>query len=553
LRIRLRPLLGIGGWLVAVVAIVVGIVAYEQRKRRSRRPLQFQWSHAKNLGLREDLRALGGQLKMPLDQTEEGRALLQRFGSGEPMTYEDMRALFDRYRFLALRAYQLAEHRKAELQEAERPPRPRRSATRRLRAASTQWTLEAGDGARLEEYELTNRSDRAVHDVRLRINGHPNWFTIAELVADAVGQADTERDKAMALYRFFEQNCFHNSATRSPEMTDPVKMFNAWGYGLCGQVSQCYALMARRAGLQARAWNLIDHGLAEVFFDGGWRLLDVDIGTTFPVGEEGTLGSLEQVIARGPSFVRRIYQPLVNRRMTDAYVKAFQNRDKHRLFALPPRPDEAFHTIRVDLAPRQAVRWTRANTGVYFTSYIWYRPTTFSNIRYEWRPTESRAALASCRLQGLDVSDGEAGLVLSPRAGQSGWIQIPIDTCYPLVEGFFVFRLEKGTKSRVKVAFRPGQRGWLHLTDKALRPRNKLIYVSLSPFLANGAGDPDYGGTLRLTLSGDARLSTLEVIVIGQIATASLPKLKAGTNRLEWSCRGEAPRVDLQLKWSEKP
>jgi len=554
LKIRLKPLLSATGWIVAVIAIVVGIVRLERRKQKNERPLQFQWTHARDLGLREDLVSLGKELKMPLDQTEEGRALLDRFGSGEPMTHQDMEAVFQHYRFLALRAYQLAEHREAQLRERDEPPRAPKRVARELRATATQWTVTAdGEDARFESYELLNRSDRPVRNVRLRVNGHPNWHSIGELAADAVKGADTDQEKATALYRFFEQNCFHNSATRGSEMLDPVKMFNVWGFGLCGDVSRCYVRMARRAGIEARAWNLRDHALAEARFDGGWHLFDVDIGTTFPLGEGGTPGSLGQVIAAGPDFVRSIYQPLVNRKMTETYVKAFQAKDRHEAFDLPPQPDEAFHTIRVDLAPRQAVRWTRANTGVYFTSNRWYRPTTFSNIRYEWHPTESRAALAVCRVQDLGVTEAEDGLMLAPPSGKTGQVEIPIATCYPLVDGFFVFRLEQGTKQEVKVAFQPGKRGWLHLTDKALRSRNKLTYVSLSPFFANGTGDPDYGGTLRITLSGNARLSTLELIAVGQIATASLPRLKAGTNRIAWSCEGQAPQVDLQLNWSETP
>jgi hypothetical protein len=77
---------------------------------------------------------------------------------------------------------------------------------------------------------------------------------------------------------------------------DPIKAFNVYGYGQCCCASANIQALARHAGLQARGYGIIAHSVPEVFFDGGWHMLDASLVTYFPK-EDGSPASVAEIAA----------------------------------------------------------------------------------------------------------------------------------------------------------------------------------------------------------------------------------------------------------------
>jgi len=518
-------------------------------------PVQFRWSDLKRMEVHRGLKYLSAVLGMPLDMTAQWQQLTDRFDSHEPLRYDELRFVLERMRSLTMRACQRMWH---EQDGARRPPpREDRFFERNLTAESAQWTAPIpADGAprdlRFESYTLTNIGDAPVRDVRLRVNGHPRWHTIQELVADAVPSEGTDRDKAMKLYEFFLENRFHWSAHGGAEMHDPVKLFNVWGGGICDDVSQCFVRMARQAGLRARVWALEGHQVPEAFFDGAWHVLDVDLGTYFPMADGRALaGVAELADPANVGILQRAYRDHATPRQVRTYTRAFQTTGDDQTVSVVSTP---WHRIHVDLLPGQRVAWRRANAGRFFSSLMAYRPMQYSNLVTDWNVTASRAALQSCRLDGLQVADGAEGATVTA-AGERGTLIVPFSSSYPLVGGSLAYTVARGGRSGVTVSVKPGRRPWLELTPAAFRRRanNQLVCEDLSPLLAIANGKPDYRMQVRLTLKQAVRISGLRLRMVGQLATVSLPRLVAGENRFEWTSSTANPTVKLRFSWSEGP
>jgi len=111
----------------------------------------------------------------------------------------------------------------------------------------------------------------------------------------------SDRDKALAAWRtvvmFQHQDSPPTEFLQSELVVqDPIKLFNVYGYGLCSMASCGVEALSRHAGLKARGWGINAHSVPEVYWDGGWHLLDASLINYFPKAD-GNLASVEEIMA----------------------------------------------------------------------------------------------------------------------------------------------------------------------------------------------------------------------------------------------------------------
>lgn len=110
----------------------------------------------------------------------------------------------------------------------------------------------------------------------LRVQGRPDWRSTASIAASAVNLTMTDREKAYALWAQHIPARFH-ATTWDPDNDSVVKLYNVYGYGICGDSSYTLGSLFAAAGLRQVRFPLIQgHVIPEVWFDGRWNLLDGD-------------------------------------------------------------------------------------------------------------------------------------------------------------------------------------------------------------------------------------------------------------------------------------
>jgi hypothetical protein len=87
-------------------------------------------------------------------------------------------------------------------------------------------------------------------------------------------------------------------------VVDPIKMFNVYGYSLCSVFASHVAAMAREVGLTARNQTIVRHCVAEIFYEGGWHMLDASLVNYFPKAD-GKLASVDEIIAATGEFYKK--------------------------------------------------------------------------------------------------------------------------------------------------------------------------------------------------------------------------------------------------------
>ena len=77
---------------------------------------------------------------------------------------------------------------------------------------------------------------------------------------------------------------------------DALKMFNVYGYSMCGNAASHVQSLARCAGLDARGCTIQAHVVPEVSWGGKWHLLDASMINYFPK-PDGDIASVEEIMA----------------------------------------------------------------------------------------------------------------------------------------------------------------------------------------------------------------------------------------------------------------
>ncbi|MGD0092695.1 MAG: hypothetical protein ABSE73_22520 [Planctomycetota bacterium] len=111
----------------------------------------------------------------------------------------------------------------------------------------------------------------------------------------------TDEQKALTIwenvYRFRHQDAPPREFLgNEPDVHDPIKTFNVYGYGMCSCASSNIAALSRYVGLQARGRIITLHSVPEVFWDGKWHMLDASLIAYYP-GADGKPQGVDELIA----------------------------------------------------------------------------------------------------------------------------------------------------------------------------------------------------------------------------------------------------------------
>jgi SAM-dependent methyltransferase len=131
---------------------------------------------------------------------------------------------------------------------------------------------------------------------------------LAALTRRTVGGTTSCSEAVDALIRFAQDAIYHNPVRQPPLTLHPYKVLRL-GEGRCGHVVGLLVALFRAAGFSARSRQLRNHVIAEVFFDGEWRIADADAfkNGIIPRGRDGLLLTMRELEVSPYSIDR--YQP----------------------------------------------------------------------------------------------------------------------------------------------------------------------------------------------------------------------------------------------------
>jgi hypothetical protein len=339
---------------------------------------------------------------------------------------------------------------------------------------------------------------------------------------------------------------------------DPVKLINAYGWLVCGQHSALLYALYLAAGFKARQIGVPGHSLCEVFYDGRWHILDVDMWTWFRTPEGHIAGAFElaknarALILDNPT--RSTPCNLPDRTLADySYMYATtETVDDHVRTLCPPFKTQA-HTMDFQLRPGETLIRSQAHQGRYHFPPHWkemqqryakewrglpherYEPfRTFGNGRWIYEPN------LCAPYRDVDRGVWERSGVTQDNAGLTGTgsISFRIRSPYPFCgtpdwsrepiaysNGVWLSAAGLG-EITAEISDADGQ--WKSVLTKSGKFDERVDITALL--------EARYDCVIRFTLKPGARLTRFRFEGCILTAPLSLPRLVEGGNALEVRC-----------------
>ncbi len=426
---------------------------------------------------------------------------------------------------------------------------------------------------------IENVGETPIVNPRLTVEGRGDWYSREAMAAEVTRGCETDEEKAFALWRFFRHTRYQ-MGNGDPSTLQPVRYLNVYGYGICGHTAAAFVSLCEAAGLRARVWEIWHHTVSEVFYNGGWHMLDANAKYFYPTWDNRSVASIEQ-LERDPSLVRRCFSPGGRPRLSFAqlYATTLDNYIEHGY----DHQMYLGYTMAITLRPgERIVRWWEPKGKFYGQG--WRRtPRRYANGQIVYKPDlageaflrtitargESREGCPNPFNMTTVAADGQSANLHVGRKHDSVYDRpshwgVDVRSPYVIVGGRVRAKLHKGGSGRY-------DRLSLHLSAGEGPDRRRELWK------AEGTGDfevdldldehfqrenapPLYGYTVQLQAMADiaaapavqSGIDELELVTDIQVAPESLPRLSLGKNVVRyWDESGDARRVKVTLVYEE--
>jgi hypothetical protein len=417
---------------------------------------------------------------------------------------------------------------------------------------------------------LENLGDEDLVNPWLSLNGRHSWRTTADIGAAAVGPYTEDRDRARAIWEFTRRHRFH-ATTWDVEVQAPVKVLNVYGYTLCGDDAQVIADLWHAVGLQSRRGYPVGHCVSEVFYDGGYHLLDGDEHCLYLLRDNQTIASEEQVV-RDHDLIKRTHTYGILAKddpMTDQFSATLFGYEGERKGSHGGRGG---HTMDYTLRPGESIEWrwdhlgkeytaaTIAADGKYhgdgtgsLTAWGGNALAALRNGRLHYAPDLGREIPRRGLAEAANLAPASAAGLLPADSATPAFAVWRQRAAYVMVGGSVTLAGSVREQSvGLTLELSADGKAWEALAAFAEAGVVRQT-VSLDGRLSPRAR-PQYAWWLRLTIAPGSAVTAVTFDTDLQMAALGLPALRAGPNTVTYRDESPAGRaVRITHAWTERP
>jgi len=444
--------------------------------------------------------------------------------------------------------------------------------------SQAEYTIEVNGQMDPENVEVTieNLGDRPVVNPRMTVNGLYDWYDVNSMLKEILRGNETDQDKALAIWWWVQTKRWQRDLHDETAL-HPVRGLNGYGYDICGHTACWVSALCRAAGLKTRVWELTGHTVSEVYFDGGWHMLDANAKTFYLGRDNQTIGSVETAEHDGGLVERTIHPTdpwfrgpdvpgrnelykhfLVTYRdnwVSNGYDSEFS---KNYNMSMTLKPGEKLVRFWQPVLAKFEGRDKNPEVPEKYANgqLIWEPDMHTINIK-EYIDADPWGNITTRGEDGRDPAIHIAALQDGANYNSPSRFGINIHSPYPIVGGHLGCMLVKEGSSEMdqaKVLF-----GWdSSLYDLPSDKVRKTVELDLDPSILKQGVIYDYSisfafrGNAKSTPPTQAGLDSLRSITDLQVAPDSLPALSLGKNVIHyWNEPGGPERVRITYKWRE--
>jgi CARDB len=391
----------------------------------------------------------------------------------------------------------------------------------------------------------------------LRSSGSVDCSSLKSVVAGVTTPGMTAEEKALTLWRFVMDACYHG---RWGTSLDGFEHLNVYGYGYCGTYAAVLESLWWSAGFKARHVNIGNHAATEVYYDNSWHYIDADTRTFYLLKDNRTIASLDELNDNVELWT--LLRQGSSRMPGKKYYYMTMHPNGH---GRSPVYTNQFSMAKGDvmtLGWQSRGKWC-LNRGEEGGKEPAWEPPYYGNGLFRFQrdfsePSQCRAGLVSST--NIDWQDAATGYLHPQKARQEASLVYRVKTPYFMPEATLTGRfLRKGTGDSLEldISTDKGTR-WVTLWRAEGTGSVKASAATTQTQLVTTDVPWKYSYLVRLRMRagkspGDVGAYNLESASVLTYNPRCLPALRQGANRITFSDEAKASRtVKVTYAWRDE-
>ncbi len=149
---------------------------------------------------------------------------------------------------------------------------------------------------------LLSASARAeVNNLKIVTDASPDYSDMDSLIHSIASKHEKPADKLWALFYWnhIARRQTSPMSVHGTALTDPIRQFNDYGFTMCSTVSGINNSIWDAMGFQTKYWDISNHTVAEVFYEGRWHMYDSSLSALYTLCDGKTLAGVEDIGKEG--------------------------------------------------------------------------------------------------------------------------------------------------------------------------------------------------------------------------------------------------------------
>ncbi len=136
-----------------------------------------------------------------------------------------------------------------------------------------------------------------VCNLKVVTDASPDYSDVDSLLHSVTAAWETPAEKAWSLFYWVHQarRQTRPMVLHGLALTDPIRQFNDYGYTMCSTVSGINCSLWEALGWRAKYWDITNHTVAEVEYDGAWHMIDNSLSALYTQCDGVTLAGVADI------------------------------------------------------------------------------------------------------------------------------------------------------------------------------------------------------------------------------------------------------------------
>src|SRR5258706_5379348 len=137
----------------------------------------------------------------------------------------------------------------------------------------------------------------AVYNLKIVSDASPDYSDMQSMIQSTTSKWKTPEEKCWAIF-YWNHIARRQTAPmvlHGLALTDPIRQFNDYGYTMCSTISGINCSIWDAMGLRAKYWDISNHTVPEVEYDGAWHMYDNSMSALYTLCDGKTLAGVGDI------------------------------------------------------------------------------------------------------------------------------------------------------------------------------------------------------------------------------------------------------------------